>query len=59
LGGENLTDEFFLAGSLGYALYLLCWPEDAIMRKEDIRRSFDGSIFQFKADEYARKCKRA
>jgi hypothetical protein len=43
----------------GYALYLLCWPEDSIMRKEDVRRSFDGSIFQFKADEYARKCKRA
>jgi hypothetical protein len=43
----------------GYALYMLCWPEDAIMRKEDVRRAFDGSIFQFKADEHARRTKRA
>ena len=26
------------------------------MRKEDIRRVFDGSIFQQKADEYALRC---
>lgn len=24
------------------------------MRKEDVRRVFDGSIFQYKADEYAK-----
>ena len=29
------------------------------MRKDDIRRSFDGSIFQQKADEYALKSKKA
>jgi len=29
------------------------------MKKEDVRRVFDGSIFQFKADEYARKQKLA
>jgi len=28
-----------------FATYLLLWPEDGIMRKDDIRRIFDGSIF--------------
>ncbi|KAG0270287.1 hypothetical protein DFQ27_009079 [Actinomortierella ambigua] len=28
-----------------FATYLLLWPEDGIMRKEDIRRIYDGSIF--------------
>ena len=37
------------------ATYLLLWPEDGIMRKDDVRRIYDGSIFQFKADEYAEK----
>ncbi|KAF9896833.1 hypothetical protein BX616_006670 [Lobosporangium transversale] len=27
------------------ATYLLLWPEDGVMKKEDIRRVFDGSIF--------------
>jgi hypothetical protein len=56
--GKNFADKV-VSFYTGYALYLLCWPEDSIMRKEDIRRSFDGSIFQFKADEYARKRHRA
>lgn len=29
----------------GIAMYLMLWPDDGIMRKEDIRRVFDGSIF--------------
>ncbi|KJX93160.1 caleosin domain-containing protein [Zymoseptoria brevis] len=38
------------------AVYLLLWPEDGIVRKEDARKVMDGSIFQIKADEYtARK----
>lgn len=37
------------------ATYILLWPEDGILRKDDIRRIYDGSIFQFKADEYAEK----
>lgn len=37
------------------ATYLLLWPEDGILRKEDVRRVFDGSIFQHKADQYAEK----
>ncbi|KAF1348745.1 Caleosin related protein-domain-containing protein [Delphinella strobiligena] len=40
------------------AVYLLLWPDDGVMRKEDIRRIFDGSIFQHKADEYAEKQRR-
>ncbi|CAK4033263.1 Caleosin-domain-containing [Lecanosticta acicola] len=40
------------------ALYLLVWPEDGIIRKEDVRATFDGSIFQKKADEYAEKKKK-
>ncbi|KAF9985483.1 hypothetical protein BGZ65_010711 [Modicella reniformis] len=27
------------------ALYLMLWPEDGIMRKDDIRRIYDGSLF--------------
>ncbi|RPD77321.1 Caleosin-domain-containing protein [Lentinus tigrinus ALCF2SS1-7] len=27
------------------ATYILLWPEDGVMRKEDIRRVYDGSIF--------------
>ena len=42
----------------GLATYLLLWPEDGIMRKEDIRRVYDGSIFYKKAEEYEQKKKR-
>lgn len=42
----------------GLAVYLLLWPDDGVMRKEDIRRIFDGSIFQHKANEYAEKQRR-
>jgi len=27
------------------ATYILLWPEDGKMKKEDIRRVYDGSIF--------------
>lgn len=40
---------------IGTATYLLLWPEDGILRKDDVRRVFDGSIFQKKADDYSRK----
>lgn len=30
---------------IGMATYLLLWPEDGRMQKDDIRRIFDGSIF--------------
>ena len=42
----------------GLATYLLLWPEDGVMRKEDIRGVFDGSIFYKKAEEYKRKQER-
>jgi hypothetical protein len=37
------------------AVYLLLWPEDGIIRKEEVRGVFDGSIFQKKADQWAEK----
>lgn len=40
----------------GLAVYLLLWPSDGVMRKEDVRRVFDGSIFQKKADDHAEEC---
>ncbi|TKA62805.1 hypothetical protein B0A55_11249 [Friedmanniomyces simplex] len=59
LKGQRFAFDFFgwSATFLEWlAVYLLLWPEDGVMRKEDIRRVFDGSIFQQKADEYAEKC---
>ena len=29
----------------GLFVYLLIWPEDGIIKKEDVRRVYDGSIF--------------
>ena len=40
---------------IGLATYILLWPEDGIMRKEDIRRVYDGSIFYEIADRRAGK----
>ncbi|KAF7193919.1 putative peroxygenase 3 [Pseudocercospora fuligena] len=58
-GQRILMDPFGWSGSFfeWVALYLLIWPENGIMTKEDIRASYDGSLFQKKADEYARKHK--
>lgn len=39
----------------GVATYLLIWPADGMMRKEDIRGIYDGSIFYKKAEEAERK----
>lgn len=36
-------------------MYLLLWPEDGVLRKEDVRGVFDGSIFYTKAEQYKRK----
>ncbi|EMC99378.1 hypothetical protein BAUCODRAFT_401149 [Baudoinia panamericana UAMH 10762] len=61
LKGQRFAFDFFGWGAALFewlAVYLLLWPDDGIMRKEDVRRVFDGSIFQEKADEYARKMKR-
>ena len=39
---------------VGTATYLLLWPADGVMQKDDVRRVFDGSIFFEKAEEYSR-----
>lgn len=44
-----------MCAAAGLATYLLLWPEDGILRKDEVRRVFDGSIFQYKADQYAEK----
>ena len=41
----------------GLATYLFLWPADGVMRKEDIRGIYDGSIFYTKAEEHQRKVK--
>lgn len=40
---------------VGLATYLLIWPEDGILRKEDVRGVFDGSIFYKKAEQHRQK----
>ncbi|KAL9576295.1 MAG: hypothetical protein Q9212_007222 [Teloschistes hypoglaucus] len=37
------------------ATYLLIWPADGILKKEDIRTVYDGSIFYKRAEETRRK----
>jgi len=37
------------------ATYLVIWPEDGVLRKEDIRKVYDGSLFQDAADKQAVK----
>jgi hypothetical protein len=48
---DAIIDDRF-TGSL---TYLLLWPEDGVMKKEDIRCCMDGSIFYRKAEENTRK----
>lgn len=36
----------------GVATYLLIWPADGVLRKEDVRGVFDGSMFYKKAEQY-------
>jgi len=42
-------------GAAGLATYLLIWPEDGILKKEDVRGVFDGSIFYKKAEQHKQK----
>ena len=41
--------------SIGIATYIMLWPEDGRMRKEDIRGIYDGSIFYTIAARRAKK----
>lgn len=36
---------------LGFTTYILLWPEDGRMKKEDIRKLYDGSLFDEMAKE--------
>lgn len=59
--GQMMFGDLFGASAAGLewlATYLLLWPDDGIVRKEDARRVFDGSIFQDKADEYQQRRRR-
>ncbi|KAF2715834.1 Caleosin-domain-containing protein [Polychaeton citri CBS 116435] len=61
LKGQRMAFDFFgwSAAFLEWtATYLLVWPADGILRKEDVRRVIDGSLFQHKADQYAAKLKK-
>lgn len=40
---------------IGLATYLMLWPADGKMRKDDIRRIYDGSIFYTLANQRAAK----
>ncbi|TID27543.1 Caleosin domain-containing protein [Venturia nashicola] len=58
MSGYRLLMDTFGLSAVAFewlATYLLLWPEDGVMKKDEIRRVYDGSIFQYKADEYARK----
>jgi hypothetical protein len=39
----------------GIATWLMLWPEDGKMRKEDIRRIYDGSLFYVIAERRSGK----
>ena len=41
----------------GLATYILLWPEDGVMKKEDVRCVYDGSIFVDIASKRARGVK--
>ncbi|KAF2489485.1 Caleosin-domain-containing protein [Lophium mytilinum] len=58
LRGQALAFDVFggTAAALEWtATYLLLWPDDGVMKKDDVRRIFDGSIFYQKAEEYRGK----
>ncbi|KAL8722111.1 MAG: hypothetical protein Q9225_001355 [Loekoesia sp. 1 TL-2023] len=57
---QRMLFDFFGWGACAVewlATYLLLWPEDGIMKKEDVRGIYDGSIFYKRAQET--KTKRA
>lgn len=41
--------------STGLALYLLIWPEDGHIQKEDVRKMYDGTLFFEIAEKYITK----
>ncbi|MCJ1367545.1 hypothetical protein MMC16_006679 [Acarospora aff. strigata] len=56
--GQAFVFDFFGWGAAFFewlATYLLIWPEDGVLRKEDVRGVFDGSIFYKKAEQHRQK----
>jgi hypothetical protein len=51
LRGENVL----LIVCIGIATYILLWPADGRMMKEDIRRIYDGSLFYVIAERRSKK----
>lgn len=45
-------------GVIGMATYLMLWPEDGEMKKDDLRRVYDGSLFYTIAERRAAKQKK-
>lgn len=41
----------------GLATYIMLWPEDVVIKKEDVRGLYDGSIFYRIAEETEKKRK--
>lgn len=59
-GQWDLADPIGWGGSIfeWLATYIFLWPEDGRMKKEDIRRVYDGSIFfEFERQEKERKAR--
>lgn len=54
-GASFGDDTRWCSHTAGIATYLLIWPEDGIMKKEDVRGIYDGSIFYKRAQETKRK----
>lgn len=56
-GQRNVSDPIGWGGAMfeWMATYIMLWPEDGKMRKEDIRRVYDGSIFHGWARDVERK----
>ncbi|KAJ4395083.1 hypothetical protein N0V91_011082 [Didymella pomorum] len=56
-GQRNVSDPIGWGGAMfeWMATYIMLWPEDGKMKKEDIRRVYDGSIFHGWARDVERK----
>ena len=45
LSSPSRVNTRLTSSTTGFSVYLLLWPEDGIIKKEDVRRIYDGSIF--------------
>jgi peroxygenase len=52
---QRMVFDFFGQGATlfeWWLVYLLLWPEDGVMRKEEVRGVYDGSLFYVKAEKW-------